>query len=184
MRKLATWLALAALVMLVSTGIAVAVAAKKPKGTSTVAATFTAAAASNVATQTCTGSDGVYQITKGDYTGTSVSTDPRLNGALKIHAKSVLNTTKGLGFVAAKLEIRNPASGAMAKGSLIAVNTAGQLRGFIRGKVKKPEAKLLANFSATFTGATGFTAGKLGAGASNDSAIVFSGACAGAKPKK
>lgn len=168
-----------------SAGIAAAVVAKKgPSGTSAVSATFSATTVSDRKLQTCTGPDGTYEITHARYTGTVTSSDARLNGTLEIRVKSVLNTTKGLGWAEGKLRVHNSAPKAETHGSFTAVYQGGQLSGFLKGNVHDPSGKVRANLLATFSSAGGFTAGQLGAGSSSDSAIVFSLACPGGKPSK
>jgi hypothetical protein len=179
------WIVLAGIALALSAGISAAVVAKKEPGTtSAVSASFSATTVSDRKVQTCTGSDGTYEITHARYNGTATSTDPRLNGALEIRVKSVLNTTKGLGWVEGQLRVRNASPKAEAHGSLSAVYQSGQLSGLLKGNVNKPSSKLRANVSAAFSSAGGFTSGQLGAGSSSDSGIVFSAACPGGKPSK
>jgi hypothetical protein len=150
---------------------------KGPSSTQPVTATFSTATVSNLETSTCTGADGTYMQTKATYTGDSTSADPRLAGTLTIRAKTVYNTTTNLGYVEGVFRVES-ASG-HAGGMFAAVDTAGALAGFMSGKAKDPRAKLLANFSATFDPATGFSAGQLGSGSSPDTAVVASGSCSG-----
>lgn len=170
-------LAALAVVAAVLTVVGIALADDSaPGSTDSVAATFTAATVSDLETQTCTGSDGTYQITKASYSGDSTSSDPRLAGKVTIRVRSVYNTTKNLGWVEGKLEVDN-ASKKSAEGNLTAVDAGGALAGFVKGKAGDPKGKLFANVSATFDSATGFMAGQLGAGSSPDTAIVASGPC-------
>ena len=150
---------------------------ESPATTQPVMATFDAATVSHLETSTCTGADGTYAQTKATYTGTSTSADPRLAGALKIDAKTVYNTTTNLGHVEGKFSVES-ATG-KTKGKFTAVDTAGALAGFADGNAKDPKAKLLANFSANFDPATGFSTGLLGSGSSPDTAIFAAGSCGG-----
>lgn len=184
MRRVGLWIVLAGMPLVLSAGISAAVLAKAPGATSAVSTSFSATTVSDRKVQTCTGPDGAYEITNARYAGTATSSDPRLTGALEIRVKSVLNTTKGLGWVGGQLRVRNASPKADAHGSLTAVYQAGQLSGFVKGNVDKPSGKLRANVSATFSSAGGFTSGQLGTGSSSNSAIVFSGACPGSKPSK
>lgn len=182
MHRFKLWIGLAALVALISTGLAVAHGSAK--GTQPVSATFTAAPSPDNKTQTCKGVDGTYNITRGTYTGTATSTttppDPRLTGNITIRAKSVVNTTNGYGWTVGQVELRNPASGKLkGKANLSAVNTQnGVLNGFLLGRVHDPGAALVANFSAAFSADGKSLSGELGGEATvapKNSAILFSG---------
>ena len=55
------------------------------KAVKQVSATFAATTASDVHTTTCTGADGdSYALSRGTYTGTATSTEPSLNGPVRI----------------------------------------------------------------------------------------------------
>ena len=178
---------LAAVVVAGAVGVAVAVADKGGSAsTRSVAATFTATA-SNVKTSACAGANGVaFRITRATFTGTSTSTEPSLNGPLRVSAKMVVNTATGDGFVKGSFRVRpttNPGASAKLTG-VVSGNTA--LKGFLRGNVRNGENRrnrgnarggaLMANFSATQTG-TALTGELGGTPSGKDSAIVFSGSC-------
>jgi hypothetical protein len=148
---------------------------KGPSSTQAVSAEFSTDAVSNVKTDTCTGADGTYTQTRATYTGTATSDDARLNGTLTIRARSVYNTTTNLGHVEGAFRVKGTSG--QARGVFSAVNTGGSLAGIAGGGVKAPRGALLANLSAAFDPATGFSAGKLGSGSSEDTAVVVSGSC-------
>ena len=125
------WLAGAAVVALTATGVAIA---GGPSTTTQVSATFTATTVMQKDVQTCTGVDGTYEITHATYSGTAVSSDPHLNGPVRIDVKSVYNTTKSLGWLSGKLRVDNSTTGDRAHGNLSAVNVGGQLQGFLSGE--------------------------------------------------
>jgi hypothetical protein len=164
----------ASFAVLALTGIALA-HGKGPSSTQAVTATFSTDAVSNLKTNTCTGADGTYTQTRATYSGTATSDDPRLNGTLTIRARSVYNTATNLGHVEGAFRVKG--TDGHARGVFSAVSTGGTLAGFAGGSVAAPRGTLLANLSATFDPATGFSAGQLGSGSSDDTAVVVSGFC-------
>lgn len=175
------WLAGAVVAALTIAGVAIA---GGPSTTNSVSATFTATTVVRQHVHTCTGADGTYEITHATYYGTSSSSDPNLNGQIRIDVKSIYNTTKSLGWLSGKLRVDNSTTGDRAHGNLSAVNVGGQLQGFLSGEETAPGNRLLANVSASFASATGFGAGQLGAGTATNTAVVFSGSCNSHKPPK
>ena len=108
MRKL-TYMA-ALLVGLVATGYAVADGMEGAKSVSAVAGTFSAAGA-NTSSRTCTTTDGkTIVVTDGRYTGQATG-DADLTGAITLRARSVINTTDGIGVVSGSLKIAQPTGG-------------------------------------------------------------------------
>src|SRR5919108_5944467 len=91
MRRL-RWFALGLVVALGATSVALA-SESRARETTAVSATFSAAPSGTVASRTCTGADGTYQITRGLYTGTVTGSDV-LAGSARIRAKSVYNTSE------------------------------------------------------------------------------------------
>lgn len=146
---------------------AVAIAIAGPGGTSSVTATFTATTVTKLTKHSCTGPDGIYEFTDADYSGTATSTDARLNGAIKVHAHTVYNTTKNLGAVRGFFTI---AGGT--KGRLEAADLNGLLAGGVTGHASGA-ASLVGAFSATFNPATGFSAASIGTGGSGAVFVSF-----------
>jgi hypothetical protein len=172
------WLALVAAAALVVTGLAIAHGGGA-KATTSVAATFTAAPA-DTKTRTCTTPDGTFELTTGVYRGQASSSDPHLNGALRIRAHSVVNTTKGLGWIHGQIRI-DTAGRRDTVAQLRLVYEAGKVHGLATGHVGRPHAALLANVSAAFSRSTGFTDGKVGDTAADGGAILLRrGGCRGA----
>ena len=104
---------LALLGLIVAVALSAAgVAAARGRTTSVQAAsaTFNAPTVSNKSQVTCsvTGGD-TFQATIATYTGTSTSVDPRLAGALRIRAWSLVDTTNGVGHVFGRFHITAPA---------------------------------------------------------------------------
>jgi hypothetical protein len=154
---------------LATTGLAVGKGLKSTKAAKAVAGTFTATTASHVETKTCTTSDGKTIVAShGRYTGLSAG-DPELTGPITLDVHSVINTTDNVGAVTGKLKITG-ASGKTAA-QYDAVYDGGNLAGLAGGHAGDPGAKLLANLSAGFTTAGGFTSGKLGGGTAGGSAV-------------
>jgi hypothetical protein len=163
----------------------VAIADTGTSSTAAVAATFSATSLVKKDVRTCTGADGTYEVTHATFTGTSSSSDAHLNGTLQLDVKSVFNTTTNLGWLEGKLKVESSTAGESAKGKLSAVNSGGQLSGFVKGDVSEPHGKLLANFSAGFSTTGGFSSGQLGGGGTTtNTAIVASGECTDGKPGK
>src|SRR6476469_640980 len=179
MRKL--MLFSAGLVALLATSVAVAHGIEGAKTAKAVAGTFTAAT-SNVSTRTCTTSDGkAIVVTDGKYTGTA-SGDPDLTGPITLRARSTINTTDGVGVVDGRLKI-DVTSGRDTEAGFDAVYDHGTIAGLAAGRAHDPSAKLVANLSAAFAAATGFTGGKIGGGTAAGSAVELSSA-GGCRPAK
>src|SRR5262245_12657351 len=173
--------AAAVLGALVATSYAVAHGIEGAKSAKAVAGTFSATAAS-VSTRTCTTSDGkAIVVTDGRYTGTATG-DPDLTGAITLRARSTINTTDGVGVVDGRLRI-DVASGRDTDAGFDAVYDHGTIAGLAAGRAHDPGAKLIANLSAAFAAATGFTGGKIGGGTAAGSAVELSSA-GGCRPAK
>ena len=182
MRKLT--FAVALVVALTATSIAVAHGIEGAKTAKAVSATFTATGAST-STRTCTTTDGKsITVTDGKYTGVSAG-DPDLARKITLRARSVINTTDNVGTVEGQFRI-DVANGKDTRAAYSAVYNAGTLAGLAVGKAHGPNARLLANVSATFAAATGFTNGKIG-GTTGGAAVELSGSScksAQSKPEK
>jgi hypothetical protein len=154
---------------LATAGLAVGKGLKSTKAAKAVAGTFTATTPSHVDTRTCTTSDGKTIVTShGRYTGTAAG-DADLTGPITLDVHSVINTTDNVGAVTGKLKI-DSASGKTAA-HYDAVYDGGNLAGLAGGHAGDHGVKLLANLSAGFTTAGGFTSGKLGGGTAGGSAV-------------
>lgn len=172
-------------VALVGSGAALAASGGQPATTKPVMATFTAAPSPKSNTKTCTGGDGTYHVTQGNYIGTITSADdPRLNGTIQIRARSVVNTSTGYGFTVGRVHLQNKLTGAHGDADVRAVNTHnGVLNGFLLGHVNgrgpHNSAELLANFTAAFNGPGTSLTGQLGGDRAtpspNNPAVLFSG---------
>jgi hypothetical protein len=169
---------------LVASGLAVAHGIDGAKTAKAVTATFTATTASKVETVTCTTSDGKTLVrTSGTYTGTA-SGDADLTGPVTVQARSTINTTDGVGVVTGSLRI-GITSGRDTHARFDAVVQSGQMAGLASGEAHDPRAKLLANVSAGFTGAGGFTDGKLGGTTGGGAVELGPGRCEkSASPKQ
>jgi len=170
---------------LVATSIAVAHGIEGAKTAKAVAATFTATGAST-STRTCTTADGKsISITDGKYTGVAAG-DADLAGNITLRARSVINTTDNVGTVDGSFRI-DVASGRDTYAGYSAVYSGGTIAGLAVGRAHAPSARLIANLSAGFAAATGFTSGKLGGGTTGGMAVEVSGAScksSATKPEK
>jgi uncharacterized protein (UPF0333 family) len=164
------------LVALIATSYAVAHGTEGAKSAKAAAATFTATG-SATSTRTCTTTDGkTIVVTDGKYTGAAAG-DPNLTGAITLRARSVINTTDSVGTVDGRISIDGVKK---TEASYSAVYDHGTIAGLAAGRARESESstKLLANLSATFSAASGFTAGKLGGGTAGGSAVLISsGGC-------
>jgi hypothetical protein len=170
MRKLTY--AIVTLVALAVTSIAVAHGIEGAKSAKAVAGTFTAAASttSSTSTRTCTTTDGKTIVqTDGQYTGAAAG-DPDFTGPITLRARSVINTTDNVGVVDGRFKI-DVATGRDTRGDFATVYSGGTIAGLAAGRASQPDTKLLANLSATFAAATGFTGGKLGGGTAAGMAV-------------
>jgi hypothetical protein len=182
MRKLT--FAAVVLVALVAASYAVANGIEGAKSAKAVAATFTAAGTST-SSRTCTTTDGkTIVVTDGKYTGVATGVaagDADLTGPITLRARSVVNTTDNVGTVDGRFSI-DVANGKNTSGSYSAVYDKGAIAGLASGKAHQSNSKLLANLSATFSAASGFTDGKLGGATTGGSAIELgAGSCKSSK---
>ena len=155
---------LALLGLIVAAALSAAgVAAARGRTTSVQAAsaTFTATDVSQLSQVTCsvTGGDR-FQATKATYRGTSLSSDPRLAGALTIRAWSLVDTTNGVGHVFGNFRIKGP--GTRAHGTLNGAIANGEASGIARGFVRHQWGRIVASMGSTFNPNTGFSTGSLG----------------------
>jgi len=155
---------LALLGLIVAAALSAAgVAAARGRTTSVQAAsaTFTATDVSQLSQVTCsvTGGD-TFQATKATYRGTSLSSDPRLAGALTIRAWSLVDTTNGVGHVFGNFHIKGP--GTRAHGTLNGAIANGEASGIARGFVRHQWGRIVASMGSTFNPNTGFSTGSLG----------------------
>jgi len=148
-----------------------------------VGATFTATTVAKSSTKTCTSSDGTFVVTRAEYAGTATSTDPALNGPVRLSVESTINTSKNLGVVSGRLRI-DTASRRDTSVSLQAVYASGQLHGLVAGRVTSPSSSLVGDVSSAFSATGGFTNGKLGGTDAGGAAVRLErGACKVERPK-
>jgi hypothetical protein len=172
-------------VVLAVTAIAatsVAAAVRHAQSTQAAAADFAAGTVTQLHTTTCAASDGSYQETTATYAGTATSGDARLNGTLRIRARSVVNTTSKLGWLEGSWRVRGTTGGS--SGTIRAAIAGGNVVGSVVGEAARPEARLVASISAAFGQATGFSAGKLSSGSAAGAGVLFTrGDCRREKPQ-
>jgi hypothetical protein len=174
MRKLT--FAAVVVVALVATSFAVAHGIEGAKSAKAVAGTFSATGTST-SSKTCTTTDGkTIVVTDGKYTGVAAG-DPDLTGPITLRARSVVNTTDNVGTVDGRFSI-DVANGRNTDAVYSAVYDHGAIAGLAVGKAHQPNSKLIANLSAAFSAASGFTGAKLGGGTSGGSAVELgAGSC-------
>ena len=164
----------AALVALVATGLAVAHGIEGTKSAKAVAGGFATGAPSQFKTRSCTTSDGKTLVaTEGVYSGTATGAtagDADFAGPITVRARSLINSTDGIGVVSGTLRI-DVASGGDTVAHFDTVYNSGSIVGLASGHAQDPHAKLLANISSTFSTAAGFGGGKLGGGTNGGAAV-------------
>ena len=171
----------AALGALVATGAAVA--HLKSSDVAAASATLTATTPSNVQTRTYTCEGQTFEVTTGRWSGTAASTTPDLNGAAVLHAKSVYNVTKKLGWVDGSLKIS--ASDDRTHLGFSAVNTDGKLDGWVRGSAGRGDGAVFGSLSGSFSKTGGLTGGAIGSGTGTNAALIVKGMrCSEQKPPK
>ncbi len=182
MSRLKLGVLLAALAALIVTSIAVA-DEKKPRSFASVSAHFTASG--NVKMRTCTRGDVTITEKRGTFSGTSTSTEPRLNGSVQIALRAV-TSANGFGIATGSFRVRGKT-----QADLIAVvSSTNRLDGFLRGTAEGGKGRHLsdqgdeekgrsffANFSATL-GTMSLT-GDLGSGSHLNTAVLGGGQCNG-----
>jgi hypothetical protein len=179
-------LASAALVALVATGLAVAHGIDGTKSAKSVAGTFATGTPSQFKTRSCTTTDGKTLVaTEGVYTGTAAG-DADVAGPATLRARSLINSTDGVGVVSGTLRI-DVASGGDTVAHFDTVYSAGQIAGLAIGHAQDRHAKLLGNLSSAFNFSStgGFTGGKLGGATTGGAAVELGpGRCEPSQPIK
>ena len=100
--------------------------------------------------KSCTVNGGdTYTYTRAVYKGTAASADSRLNGAITIHAQSMVDDTTGIGAVIGQYNIVD-ASAPRAFGRIEASLSSGQMSGAVRGHAPKPWGELFAGLNGGF----------------------------------
>ena len=167
---------LALLGLIVAVALSAAgVAAARGRATSVQAAsaTFAAATVSNKSQVTCSVSGGdTFQATIATYTGASSSSDPRLAGALRIRAWSLVDTTNGVGHVFGIFHING--AGTRAHGTMNAALAGGKASGIARGFVRHQWGRIVASLGSDFDPNAGFSSGSLG-GSTTGAGFIRSG---------
>jgi hypothetical protein len=178
MRRL-TWIAVAALA-LVGAGIAVAHEGHS-NSIATVSATFTATTASNVHTDTCTGTGGTYTTTRGRWTGTvSGDTTNNLNGNATIDAQIVSGPNGGT----LEGRLRIDGTNHTVAGFDAVMDTSGNFAGLAEGHGSASSwNKLLGNISGTWSATGGFN-GNIGGTKGGNAVLLGRGGCEPQKPPK
>jgi len=167
-----TWVGLTALLALVVAGVAVGGEGDN-RSTKAVAATFSAEFGDH-AVRTCTGADGRYRRTSGDWEGKAESADAGLAGDLEIHGTAFVHVPSGNGTFEGRVRIGGENG---LKGSLVGVIKGDKIEGMLTGHAGLKELRLIANVSATFSGGD-LSDGKIGGGGGANTAVLAKGDCA------
>ena len=173
-------IAAAAAAALATAGLALATLSTS--GVSATTATF-AAAKERAETRTCTGDNDKYEITNGRYSGKVDFADPNsdLDGPITIQARTVLNTTDGVGYIQGSFRTKD--EDRHANGGFVGtLDKDGNVDGFVQGRVNRHSAALLGSLSAKFSADGGFTEGKIGNGTTSLPAVLIGRPCKDSKP--
>ena len=158
---------LALLGLVVAAALAAAGVAAAHRGAPSVqpvSAAFDATSVSQHYLTTCSVNGGdTFQATRATYTGTATSSDPRLAGALTIHAWSLVDTTNGVGHLYGTFRIVGEGRN-RAHGTLNAAVAGGKASGLARGFVRGRWGHIVASLGASFDPTAGFSSGSIGAG--------------------
>jgi len=171
-RKRVAIVALLVVTALAAAGIAAA-GISRHLSVQAASATFDATTVSQKYQVTCSVNGGdTFQATRAVYTGEATSSDPRLAGALRIRAWSLVDTTNGVGHVFGVFHIRG--TGTRAHGTLNAALSDGKASGLARGFVRHSWGRIVASLGATFDPSAGFSSGSLG-GSTTGAGFIRSG---------
>jgi hypothetical protein len=171
-RKRLVLITLPVVAALAAAGLAVAA---ESSGAHAASATFTATTISNKHQATCTADGGdTYQVTVATYQGTASSGDARLDGAIRLRIRSVVDTTTGQGRLDGTFGIKGSTGGV--RGAVHAALSGSQAAGLATGKGRNPGGRLIASVGSSFDPDTGFSDGSLGTGSSSGAGVVLSGA--------
>ena len=170
-------LVLAGLICVALATAGISFAMERSGGVSGIAATFNATNVVRDVEKSCTVNGGdTYTYTRAVYSGSAVSSDPRMNGPIKLWVQSMIDDTTGIGALIGNYNIGNNQSGSY--GRIEASLASGQADGSVRGHVRLPWGELFAGLSGTYAPTGGFTNGSIGAGDGAQSGVVLSkGAC-------
>jgi hypothetical protein len=156
----------------------IAFAHVKSGGVIGVSATFDAQNVVKSVQKSCTVNGGdTYTYTRAVYKGAAVSADSRLNGAITIHAQSMVDDTTGIGAVIGQYNIVG-ANSPRAFGRIEASLASGQMSGAVRGHAPKPWGELFAGLNGGFDASGGFSGANVGTGSGAASGVLLQhGAC-------
>jgi hypothetical protein len=174
-RKRLVLLALPVVVAFAAAGIAIAATSS---GAQAASATFAATTVSNSKVVSCSVNGGdTLASTVATYKGTASSADDRLAGDITIRARSLVDTTTGLGRVVGVFRISS-GNGNTAHGKIDAAFASGAASGLVTGRVRDPGGRLVLTLSSPFDPSSGFQSGsKLGTGSVAGAGVVLSGGC-------
>lgn len=153
-----------------------AAAHNRDAGVQSATATFNATSVTEKVQATCTAGGDTYAFTRAIYTGTATSSDPRLSGPVTIRAKSLVDTTTGVGGLVGRVRIDGTDSSG-AYGVVRAAISNSQAAGVVHAKLHGPGGWLLASLGSGFDTASGFSAGTVGAATTGAGAIFSGGSC-------
>ncbi|MBD0329567.1 MAG: hypothetical protein ICV64_05635 [Thermoleophilia bacterium] len=117
---------------------------------------------------------GAYTVTRATYTGRASSPDPRLAGRVTYVGRVVTNG-RGAGFASGSLTFRDRRNRIRMRGTLRAVVSQGNsVHGIVTGRLRRPNALLLANISLFFHPNYSFAGVRLGLQTAPNSAVAYS----------
>jgi hypothetical protein len=170
------WAGLVFAVALVATGVAIG-AEGEGRSTKAVSASFTADLG-DYAVKTCTGADGKYRRTHGEWEG-EVTGDGGVAGDLLIRGTAFVHVPTGVGSFEGRIFIGGEDG---FKGSLNGVIKGEKLDGLIAAARDEKNQRLVANVSVNFKNGD-FDGGKIGVSGGVDAGVLFKGSACAEKRK-
>ncbi len=173
-----------AIIALALAGAGVAVADNVgTKAVKQVSASFNATNVTTLNSKSCTSGGDTFVQTHARYTGDAISSDTSLNGPITLDVHSLIDTTKNVGTIDGTLKIAGSPGNSVAH--LNGTYAGGQFDGLANGHAgTSPASHLLANTTASFSAAGGFSSGKIGASGTGAGLELSNGACEPTKAKK
>ena len=158
-----------AVALFVGTGVAAGSASRQADARAIFSA-FTVNAQTQLRSSRC----GPYVVTRGRWTGRATSPDARLAGGVVLTGKLAMNG-QGTGIATGRLTIRDRRGRLRMRGDVRAVVTKRiNVHGIVTGRLRRPNALLLANISLFFEPNLTFAGVRLGLASADNAAVAYS----------
>lgn len=161
--------AAAAVVCALAAGLAGAIPLLTTQGPQPIYAAFSLVKQGNLRQQRC----GTYQITRGTYTGTSFSPDPRMAGAVTYVGTVSALPSGQTGIANGTLTIRNGSRVRMRATVSGVFTNRSVVNGMVSGALYAPNARLRANVTMVYDDALSFVVFRLGLESGANTAVAY-----------